>query len=181
MLVGDPTTFAVESEITEAYPSEPQMALGYFNIYILGKRYGVFHHNASLLGSSFQEVVERLERRGEHTATQYGRYDGYALAEQFLNAYYGESSDPELTDAIFDRHILWAPDGDAAFDDGGHVFHFDVGNKVRLLGCINSRPQPERFAELWLDADDFYGLLGAWRDAFFEDWQSALTSRRLTQ
>jgi len=26
-------------------------------------------------------------------------------------------------------HILWAPDGDAAFDEGGHVVQFDVGNK----------------------------------------------------
>jgi hypothetical protein len=179
MLVGDPKTFAVESEITQAYPSEAQMAVGYFNIHILGKRYGVFQHDASLLGCSFREVVERLERRGEHTAILDGRFDGYAIAEQFLKAHYGELSNSCLADAILARHILWAPDGDAAFDDGGHVFQFDVGNKVRLLGCINSQQGPDRFAELWLDGDDFYGLLGAWRDAFFENWQSALTNQRL--
>lgn len=179
MLIGDPKTFAVESEITQAYPSETQMALGYFNIHILGERYGVFQHDASLLGCSFHEVVERLERRGEHTAVLDSRYDGYAIAEQFLKAQYGGPSDPDLTDAVLARHILWAPDGDAAFDDGGHVFQFDVGSKVRLLGCINSQEGPDRFSELWLDGEDFYRLLGAWRDAFFANWQSALASQRL--
>jgi hypothetical protein len=179
MLIGDPKTFAVESEITQAYPSEAQMALGYFNIHILGNRYGVLQHDASLLGRSFREVIARLEQRGEHTAILDGRYDGYAIAEQFLKACYGEPPNPALTDAILARHILWAPDGDAAFDDGGHVFQFDVGSKVRLLGCVNSQQAPDRFSELWLDGGDFYGVLGAWRDAFFENWQCALASQRL--
>ncbi|MEV4609466.1 hypothetical protein MRBLMR1_004551 [Neorhizobium sp. LMR1-1-1.1] len=177
MLIGDPKTFAVESEITEAYPSEAQMALGYFNIHILGKRYGVFQHDASLLGCSFREVTARLERRGEHTAILDGRYDGYAIAEHFLKAHYGEPSNPDLPDAILARHILWAPDGDAAFDDGGHVLQFDVGSKVRLLGCINSQQAPDRFSELWLDGEDFYRVLGAWRDAFFENWHAMRAAR----
>ncbi|MFB4386418.1 Imm42 family immunity protein [Agrobacterium sp. LR_9] len=180
MFVGNPQKFAIESEISEAYASESQFGLGYFNIHILGKRYGVCKHDASLLGCSYSEVVQRVERRGEHTIRFDGRSDGYGIVKGFLDAYYGERVDPEAVDEILLQRILWAPDGDAAFDDGGHVFHFDVCDKVRLLGCVNNQGEPEQFAELWLQADDFYGVLIAWRDAFFESWRRALVERLRT-
>jgi hypothetical protein len=168
------------SESGGGLPRNLQFGLGYFNIHILGKRYGVYEHDASLLGCSYSEVVQRVERRGEHTIRFDGRSDGYRIVKRFLDAYYGERVDPEAVDEILFDRILWAPDGDAAFDDGGHVFHFDVCDKVRLLGCINNLGEPEEFAELWLQADDFYGVLVAWRDAFFESWQRALVERLLT-
>ncbi|RYZ85036.1 MAG: hypothetical protein EOP06_16960, partial [Proteobacteria bacterium] len=62
MLVGNPLKFAIESEISDAYASECQFGLGYFNVHILGKRYGVCEHDASLLGCSYSEVVQRVER-----------------------------------------------------------------------------------------------------------------------
>lgn len=59
--------------------------------------------------------------------------------EAIPQRYYGERVDPEAVDEILFQRTLWAPDGDAAFHDGGHVFHFDVCDKVRLLGVSTIR------------------------------------------
>lgn len=40
MLLGNPDVFAIESQITTAYAKPGLRALGYFVIYVNGKRYG---------------------------------------------------------------------------------------------------------------------------------------------
>jgi hypothetical protein len=176
MLIGDPSEFAVESEINQAYESKGQIGLGFFNIHISGNRYGVHEYDASLLACSYHEVAERLARRGQHVFSMDETADGHTIADRFLKSYYGKHSNPEFADHIVGRRLLWAPDGDAAFDDGGHVFHIDDGNKVRLIGCIigNDDATLQAFAELWLEGDTFYGLLNAWKHAFLADWRSQL-------
>jgi hypothetical protein len=57
MLIGDPRSFAVESEISRAYLRLSSRALGYFVIHINGKSYGVKTADATMLAGSFDEVT----------------------------------------------------------------------------------------------------------------------------
>jgi len=68
MIAGNPSRFAVESGITEAYERLSFLALGFFNVHIEGRRYGVHATDATLLACSFDEIEERIAERGIHTA-----------------------------------------------------------------------------------------------------------------
>jgi hypothetical protein len=76
---------------------------------------------------------------------------------------------------ISSKRIVWAPDGDAAFDDGSYVLQFDVGDRVRLVafesseGCLYD---PSSLIDQWLPADDFYRVLQDWNDAFVAEWEA---------
>jgi hypothetical protein len=56
MIVGDPSVFAIESEITRAYERLSFRALGYFVIYVCGRSYGVRAPDATMLACSFDAV-----------------------------------------------------------------------------------------------------------------------------
>ena len=78
---------------------------------------------------------------------------------------------------VFSNHLIWAPDGDEAFDDGSFVLHFDVGNQVRLVAfkcCIDGyHHDPTSLSSIWLPSGEFYGILENWRDAFEAEWTTA--------
>ncbi len=83
----------------------------------------------------------------------------------------------EVRNALASNEIVWAPDGDAAFDDGGHVLQFDQGDMVRLIAFKNVGGIDEiaqTLAEAWVTADEFYGLLGRWQSGFEAEWATAL-------
>jgi hypothetical protein len=91
-------------------------------------------------------------------------------------SFFGMSAD-ELREALASNEILWAPDGDAAFDDGGHVLQFDQGDRVRLLAFRNTGNPGDvlsTLAEAWIGADEFYGLLDNWQTRFEAEWITAL-------
>jgi hypothetical protein len=70
---------------------------------------------------------------------------------------------------------MLAPDGDEAFDDGSFVLQFDVGDRVRLIAfksCHNYLHDAGSLSDVWLAADDFYGILRQWHDAFESEWES---------
>jgi hypothetical protein len=72
--------------------------------------------------------------------------------------------------------LVWAPDGDEAFDDGSYVLQFDVENRVRLIGFKSDdtdRYDPATLKDIWLSSDDFYSVLSRWRDAFEAEWETA--------
>lgn len=82
-----------------------------------------------------------------------------------------------LNEELYRHNILMAPDGDAAFDDGGHVLQFDLGEQVRLVAFKN--PPDEKagvhaIVDIRLDTDDFYEILAAWKEEFMRNWESAL-------
>jgi hypothetical protein len=87
----------------------------------------------------------------------------------------------ELCDVLASNEIVWAPDGDAAFDDGGHVLHFDQGDKVRLIAFKNvgnARDVISTLAEVWLDAGQFYHVLSEWEGLFQAEWMAARVRSR---
>jgi len=87
---------------------------------------------------------------------------------------------PQLRELIYSHHIQWGPQCDEAFDDGSWVLHFDVGNRVRLIALTLKEgkdnyhsPDPLTLTDQWLDADEFYGVLERWRNAFEVEWLAA--------
>jgi hypothetical protein len=185
VIVGSSSVFAIESEITEAVPNIGQLALGFFVIHISGKVFGVKERDATMLGRSFGEVSNRLNRRGTHSFTVLDRADPVETAQAYLDAIYRDGprtdyfglSQQEFVDAVHSSAVTWAPDGDEAFDDGSKVLHMDVGSKVRLVAFINTDAPDDMIGtirEVWLDADLFYGVLSRWKDLFASEWENRL-------
>lgn len=189
MIVGDPTTFAVESEINEAVPSVSQRGLGFFVIHVGGRAFGVREPDASMLGCSFEAVNDRLRRKGTHCIPVLDRIDARLVVEAYLDAMYRASSradyfgltQEKFADCLHASAVIWAPDGDAAFDDGGHVLQFDVGSRVRLIAFANEAVQGgavDAVVEEWLDADLFYDTMARWSEGFALEWTRKLAQGR---
>ena len=204
MLIGDPSEFAIESCISIAYEELGARALGYFVIHIGGRCYGVREPDASWLACSFDEVEQRLAQRGTHTAPFVTEPDAGKIADSYRDAMYAPDQEDEwffglphaeFKDCFYSQKLEWSP-GDEEFDDGSSVFHFDLENRVRLIGFRLRRSEddypndpaipstyegefhryhhdPATLSDVWLEADKFYGILESWRDAFEAEWRSA--------
>jgi hypothetical protein len=182
MIIGDESSFAIESTITHAYAQLSLRALGFFVIHIGGRCYGVRSPDATMLACSLGEVEDRIARRGKHTAPFAAGETAGEIADAYRDAIYAPEPGSqtyfgiprsEFRRIIHSNHLIWAPDGDEAFDDGSHVLHFDVGHRVRLIGfkCIEGyHHDPSTLSDKWLDADVFYGTLDRWRNAFAAEW-----------
>jgi Immunity protein 42 len=185
MMIGNPTIFAIESEITRAYERLGFRALGFFVLHVGGRRYGVYKPDATMLANSFDEVQERIAFCYKHTAPFATEPDGGAIADAFRNAIYADKQRESFFGiplAEFCKffyapsNVMWAPDGDEAFDDGSFVLQFDVESRVRLIAFKSDEGYchaPNTLSDIWLPADDFYNILREWHDAFDAEWASA--------
>ena len=167
MIVGDRSIFAIESGITQAFRNPSLRALGFFVIHVGGRRYGVYSSDATMLANSFDEVEKRLADRGRHTAPFATEADAGEIADAFRRAIYAE----ERKDTYFgiplgefcnrfsreSNDLVWAPDGDEAFDDGSYVLQFDVQDRVRLIAFKRGEQylhDPATLSDVWLASDD---------------------------
>lgn len=186
MIIGDCSIFAIESGITHAYERLSLRALGFFVIHIGGHRYGVYSPDATMLACSFDEVRDRLARRGRHTAPFSTDPDAGKIADSFCQAIYAPDKEneqffgfpqPEFVRLVSWNHLQWTPDGDAAFDDSSYILHFDAKDKVRLIAFRSLEKgyvhDPSSLKDIWLTADEFYHVLQSWRDAFEAEWLAA--------
>jgi hypothetical protein len=182
MTVGDPSIFAIESEITRAFDKPSWRGLGFFVIHVGGQSYGVKSPGQSMLACSFDEVGARIAARSTHQAP-FSDSAAIEIANAYTSAIYVDNAGDEsyfgmteaqFTKALYSNSLVWAPDGDEAFDDGSYVLQFDVGDRVRLIAF--KRPgqlvDPASVREVWLSADTFYSTLHRWRDNFISEWQS---------
>lgn len=190
MIVGDTRIFAIESGITNAYEQLSLLGLGFFVIHIGGYRYGVYEPEATLLANSLDEVKNRIARRGLHTAPFATEPEAIRVADAFRQALYGDEPqdsyfDLSYTDftGLFASHdLMWAPDGDEAFDDGSYILQFDVGSRVRLIGFRSGEQglaDPSTVRDVWIEAETFYGVLDQWRSAFESAW-AKMPKRKLS-
>jgi hypothetical protein len=183
MIVGDAAHFAIESGITQAYSQLGFLALGYFCIHVAGKRYGVFAPDATMLGCSFGEVEKRLANRGGHMVPFASESDGGLIAKSVYRAIHA-SDQEELTffgmsyeafeSTIHEHRIMWAPDGDEAFDDGSFVLQFDVGERARLIAFKSAEGHhvaSDSLADHWIDSELYYEVLQKWRNDFIAERQ----------
>jgi hypothetical protein len=187
MMIGNPLKVAIESEITQASELPSQMALGFFVIYVMGRSYGVRETNATTLGASFNEVRRRIAGRGSHSLPAVMEADAESVASAFRRAVYGECEKNELffamagakfRDAIYSNHLVWAPDGDEAFDDGSYVLQVESQNQVRLIAFVGTPDflyDPSSLRDLRLPGDEFYMVLQDWYDGFDDEWRSSLS------
>jgi len=184
LIIENPSVFAIESSITQAYERLSFRALGFFVIYVGDRCYGRRSPDSTMLACSYDEVKRRIAGRGSHTAAFATESEAGNVADAFRTAIYGEKREEryfsiplsDFVDMIHSKRIMWAPDGDEAFDDGSYVLQFDVGDRVRLMafksienGCLHD---PATSSDVWLAADDFYRILQDWRDAFEAEWAS---------
>jgi len=180
MLIGNPEIFAIESFVNKVYPSASFLALGYFSIHISSNVYGVRLPEASMLGCSFNSVQRRVEQRGSHLLPSVSNFEASVIAESVQNAIYSENpydrvfdmSREDFMESLYKREILWAPDGDEAFDDGSHVLQIDEGNEVRLIAFVNNENTESLWgsvSEIYLSQDDFYNILEEWVRVFQEE------------
>jgi len=184
VISGSPAIFAVESGVTEFYRPPSQRALGFFNIHVSGSRYGAYKPDATLLANSFDEVGRRIADRGTHTC-DFSDSEAASIADSFSLAVYSDlpegvfffgRSPVEFSDIVRSRCLMWAPDGDEAFDDGSFVLQFDVANRVRVIAFKrNDGPLHDQGSlnDLWLEADEFYSILQHWYDEFESEWAAA--------
>jgi hypothetical protein len=183
VIVGDVNCVAIESGITRAYEGPGLVAMGFFVIHVGGRLYGVRSSEATMLANSFDEVSRRVSRRGRHTAPFVDETPAN-IASAVTIAIYSDSREdetflgrpaPELANAVYANNLLWAPDGDEAFDDGSYVLQFDVEDRVRVIAFNRSAGYAIDLAsvrDVWLEVDAFYGILQEWREEFMKEWRS---------
>ncbi|EEF57969.1 immunity 42 family protein [Pedosphaera parvula] len=187
MLIGDKSTFAIESVITQAYERLSFRALGCFVIHIGGRRYGVYKPDASMLACSLDEVEHRIAQRGGHTAPFSTELDAGKIADAYGDATYAPDQENELFFGIphpgfsdfFDfrnQNLRWHG-GDETFDDGSVIFHFDIEDRIRLIGFNSSgegyHHDPATLSDVWLEAEEFYDILQNWRNSFLAEWNAS--------
>lgn len=181
MVVGNPATFAIESEITKAFEKQAFRALGFFVLWVSGTCYGV-KEPTSMLAGSFNDVVRRLAKRGTHnvpiptdaTATSIAHAYMCAIYADCEDAQYFGMSEEEFGQTIRPSGVVWAPDSnDEAFDDGSYMLHFDCGQLVRLI-AFKSVEDPiydlGSLREIRLPESEFYDILKSWKDKFDAEW-----------
>ena len=182
MTVGDTSSFAIESEITRAFERLSFRGLGFFVIHVAGQRYGIKSPSQSMLACSFDEVGRRIDGRGTHQAP-FAEAAAIDIASAYTSAVYLDNdgdqtyfgmSEAQFTKTLYSNSLVWAPDGDEAFDDGSYVLQFDVGDRVRLIAFKrpDSLVDPASLREIWLPSDTFYNALREWRDTFLAEWES---------
>jgi hypothetical protein len=135
-----------------------------------------------MLACSFDEVARRSRQRDEHTAP-FADADALAIATSFREAVYQEEAPlitavgiptREFAEVLNANHLVWAPDGDEAFDDGSYVLHLDTPAGARLVGfkCYdNGLPDPTTLSEVQVPVDSFYDVLIEWSARFEDEWR----------
>lgn len=189
MIRGNQAIFAIESGISQAYDTLSLRALGYFLIHIKSFEYGIRSSDATMLANSFDEVKDRIINKGKHEVFFASDPEAGKIADAIIKSIYAPDQEnnsffgitcSQFTDLIYSKNIIWAPDGDAAFDDGSFVIQFDIDNNVRLIGfkrneCYQYELQSLR--DLWIEADTFYDILKQWVDSFEAEWSAQQHTR----
>jgi hypothetical protein len=182
MTIGDTSTFAIESEITRAFQKPSWRGLGFFVIHVAGHSYGIKSPGQSMLACSFDEVGTRISGRGTYQAP-FAEAAAIDIANAYTSAVYLDDhedetyfglSEAQFTKMLYSNSLVWAPDGDEAFDDASYVLQFDVGDRVRLIAFKrpDSLVDPASVREVWLSSDTFYNALREWRNSFMAEWES---------
>jgi hypothetical protein len=188
MIIGDPTRFAIESGITNAYERAGILALGFFVLHIGGRRYGVYSPVATTLACAVESVKRRITDRGKHTTPFTSEPDAGKIADAVRLAVYAPDQEkesyfgipqPEFIKLFYTRSTdrLWGPDCDEAFDDGSQVIQFDVNDHVRLIAfksiADGYHHDPHSLCDVWLSADNYYSILQQWLNDFEREWKAA--------
>ena len=180
MMVGDPRSFAIEFEITEPYPDDHFLALGFFIVHVNGHEYGIREPDATTFGNAVDAANELLQTRGKTPISRLAYLPAHDLADEYLAAFYrdaprifSESVRDERMEEFLSANCLW-PNQDEEFDDGSHILRFDTGGQVRIVAFRNDDYFPGNLAEIAVESDRFYDLISRWIGLFHDQRQQAL-------
>lgn len=191
--IGNSSIFAIESEVAVPLQRLSERGLGYFVLYVDGRCYGNRRADATLLACSLDAVDRRISRRGLHKIEFLAAATAFDIADSVRAATYDESrqgerffqkSNSEFLQLLEKSEVIWAPDGDAAFDDGSHVLQFDEGEQVRLIAFRNVSDIADLAAtirEAWIESQEFYEILEKWRTRFLEEWSRSIRKAVMSQ
>jgi hypothetical protein len=174
VIVGDPAIFAIESGISRPVGTT---GLGFFLVHLAGRQYGVREDHATMLGSSFDEVVVRLQRRGMHRCSEVASLSAEDVGQRYWRGTYSADAVPaetDLSDKLHLANVVWAPDGDEAFNDTSHILQLDLGQSVRLIGFRapeDLREKVRDVTEVIVSENEFYDTLADWLVRFTADLQ----------
>ncbi|NIJ64636.1 hypothetical protein FHR20_001567 [Sphingomonas leidyi] len=164
------------------------MGIGYFLIHVGGKQYGVKKPRACVMGNSYNEIVSRISQEGEHRLSFSSKIDSKELSIYIANSIYNRGFEggvipaqwsKEIDDSLYANALMWAPDGDSAFDDGSHIVQVDDEQRVRITAFVNAETQGEfenSISDVILGQETFYETLGAWAREFDGQWKVFLNS-----
>ena len=187
MIVGNKSSFAIETVITQASENLGLRALGYFVVHIGGRNYGVREPDATMLACAFDEAGRIILDRGKHTAPFASEPNASDIVDALRKAVYAPHpaaeqyfgiSIREFIEFVYSSRCEWHRACDEAFDDGSSILLFDVGGRVRLIADKPSkleydyRHDPKTLCDTWLPADEYYGVLEQWRTAFASEWKA---------
>jgi hypothetical protein len=182
LLVGSRNSFAIESHVSQILTSPSQMGLGYFNVHIADCRYGVRGPDATLLACSFDAVNERLRSRGKHICPRLDQVNGLKLSALYYDLVYRgrreiETPEDQVVLGVLESEeaakIVWAPDGDEAFDDGSFILQYDSDAMVRLVAfrvTDGGEIDVECSRDIWIPGAVFYRILAEWSEQFSSNW-----------
>ncbi len=182
MTIGDERVLAIESYIEQAYSNHLSLrALGYFVIYVNGCCFGRKLKDSSYLACSLDEVQRRIRMRGLHQSPFSKIPDAAMIAKAYRFADFSDAPDSDmyfgltrssLSAAFSAGELVWAPDGDSAFDDGSYVLQFDIGSMVRVIGFkASDTDSVEHVNDVLIDADAYYEILNRWQSSFLTEWE----------
>lgn len=183
MTVGNPSSFAIESQITHAFSALGLRALGFFVLHIGGLSFGVRRADATYLANSLDQVDRRLAKQGRHVCSFVENSDAGEIAKAFRDGMFADNPRTtqlgvdlsEFQQVWYRDNLVLAPDGDSAFDDGSYVLHFDVNDRVRIIAFKSAELDyvKQSLREVWLSSDEFYAVLKQWRTEFEKEWELA--------
>lgn len=179
MIVGNIDRFAIESSVSRFVPAISVLAIGNFTVHVAGKKFGRPAVDATGLGVPLDSMRRRIEQRGLHCApfANVTRFD--LLVRELAAAVYDGATPQvvtgldaaEVASILDDNNIEWASDGDEAFDDGSHIYQFDMDDSVRVIACKSS--DFSYIAETTLPSDEFYEILSTWVSKFESELRGA--------
>lgn len=188
---GNRSIFGIESGVFEFIENPNQLGIGYFIIQMDGKEFGVKKERATILGNSYWEIKARLARKGRHTISFGEVASAAAISCSIANIIYNRHFKSEILNAeeidelvrkLYENDLVWAPDGDSAFDDGSHIIQIDCENYVRLI-CFNNDETEDAtlnsIVDLKISSLEYYGILADWRAQFSQNWTSHFGSGKM--
>lgn len=174
---GDPNTFCIHCGITDLFDSISMRAYGCFYYSIGGCTYGVTRHEATTLVLSYDQVVERLQWRGQNRYALLADADLATVLDMHHTCFWpGGPADhwhglpiDLVVRQVVASGIILAPDGDAAFDDSSCVYMFDRADGDVELFAFKKQCESDPFSDqrsLRLPNETFYDTLEAFATWF---------------
>ena len=133
MVLGNTNRFAIEVNVNNLFHDE-YIGEGNFIVHINNFSYGLREEYATVY-LCIIDILKNFHLEFKNTDLGLEKFSKNEIAMYHYMQKYGEVDSTEYDKFLLQKtqHLTeWLPE--SAFDDGSHVLHFDVDEKVRLIG-----------------------------------------------